>query len=405
MPSVGWLTTSTIENGEGTLETIRVARIFDGERMHREGGVVVISGDATAGGRISDVRLGEHPRDVDLLDGTLLPGLIDCHVHLCADAGPDALNRLADDLEPTIADSLGRHRRAGVTTVRDLGDRRGAVLRRRDPHVLAAGAPLTTPGGHTWYLGGAVRGVDEIRRAVRSRAADGADLVKIMASGGVFTPGTDTAGTQFTDEEMAAAVDEAHVQGLPITAHAHAHAAIWQALRAGVDGIEHCTSVTPAGARIDDELADALAASGIAVCPTLGSDPAVVVPPEILAMAERAGLTQAHLQDGVARLARAGVTIIAGSDAGLGPAKPHGILPRTLEEYVVSGLAPADALRAATSRAAEACRITGRTGRIRPGLDADLLLVPGDPTADITTLRRPLRVYVARPGTRDGIDG
>jgi len=372
------------------VETIRAARIFDGERMHPEGGVVVIDG-----GRIGEVRLGDHPADAELIDGTLLPGLIDCHVHLCADAGPGALDRLADDLGPTIEDSLRRHQRAGVTTVRDLGDRGGAVLRRRTGHVLAAGAPLTTPGGHTWFLGGEVRGVDEVRRAVRSRAAEGADVVKIMGSGGVFTPGTDTAGTQFTDEEMAAAVDEAHAQGLPITAHAHAHAAVWQALRAGVDGIEHCTSVTPAGARIDDELADALAASGIAVCPTLGSDPAVVVPPEIVAMAERAGLTQAILQDGVARLARAGVTIVAGSDAGLGPAKPHGILPRTLQEYALSGLTPADALRAATARAADACRVADRTGRIRPGLDADLLLVPGDPTVDITALQRPLRVHIA----------
>jgi imidazolonepropionase-like amidohydrolase len=374
--------------------TFRVARIFDGERLHRDGGVVV-----TDGSRISEVRLGDHPADLELIDGTLLPGLIDCHVHLCSDAGPGALDRLAeakaDELGPTITASLRRHHEAGVTTVRDLGDMRGAVLSRRGPNVLAAGAPLTSPGGHTWFLGGEVRGPAQIREAVRERAAEGADVVKIMASGGVFTPGTDTAGTQFTDEELAAAVEEAHAQGLPITAHAHAHAAVWQALRAGVDGIEHCTSVTATGAHIDDELADALAASGIAVCPTLGSDPAVVVPPEVLAMAERAGLTQAILQDGVTRLHRAGVKIIAGSDAGLGPAKPHGILPRTLEEYAVSGLTPTDALTAATARAAEACRADGRKGRVRPGHDADLLLVPGDPTADITTLRRPLRVYVA----------
>jgi imidazolonepropionase-like amidohydrolase len=378
------------------VKSIRVARIFDGERLHRDGGVVVVDGS-----RIGEVRLGHHPDDLELIDGTLLPGLIDCHVHLCSDAGPGALDRLAearaDELGPTIEESLRKHQQAGVTTVRDLGDMRGAVLSWRgdNPNVIAAGAPLTTPGGHTWFLGGEVRGADNVRAAIRGRAAQGADLVKIMASGGVFTPGTDTAGTQFTDEELAAAVEEAHAQGLTITAHAHAHAAVWQALRAGVDGIEHCTSVTATGAHVDDELAGALATFGIAVCPTLGSDPAVVVPPEVLAMAERAGLTQAILQDGVTRLARAGVKIIAGSDAGLGPAKPHGILPRTLEEYAVSGLTPTDALAAATSRAADACRVDGRKGRIRPGLDADLLLVPGDPAADITALQRPLGVYVS----------
>jgi imidazolonepropionase-like amidohydrolase len=211
----------------------------------------------------------------------------------------------------------------------------------------------------------------------------------------VFTPGTDTAGTQFTDEELMATVDEAHQQGLPVTAHAHAQVAVWQALRAGVDGIEHCTSVTPSGAYVDDELAGALAESGIAVCPTLGSDPAIVVPPEILAMAEKAGLTQAILQDGVARLSRAGVRIVAGSDAGIGPAKPHGILPRTLEEYVASGMGSADALAAATVRAAGACGVGERKGRVREGFDADLLIVDGNPIADITVLRRPLSVYLA----------
>ncbi len=380
--------------------TVRVARIFDGERWYPEGGVVV-----TAGGRIAEVRPGHHPDTVELVDGTLLPGLIDCHVHLCADAGPAALDRLAgatpEDLAATIERSLGTHLRAGVTTVRDLGDLRGAVLshRARIPNVLAnvvaSGTPLTTPGGHCWFLGGEVRGPEAVRQAVRDRAAEGADLVKIMASGGVFTPGTDTAGTQFTDEELAAAVDEAHAHGLPVTAHAHARAAVWQALRAGVDGIEHCTSVTASGARVDDELAAALAGSGVAVCPTLGSDPAVVVPPEVLAMAERAGLTQAILRDGVARLFRAGVRIVAGSDAGLGPAKPHGILPRTLEEYVASGMDPTAALAAATVRAAEACGVADRKGRIRPGYDADLLVVEGDPAADIGALRRPVRVYLA----------
>jgi len=374
---------------------IRVARIFDGDRLHREGGVVVM-----AGGRITEVRLGDHPGTVELIDGTLLPGLIDCHVHLCADAGQAALDRLAqatqDDLTATIENSLRAHLEAGVTTVRDLGDPHSAVLnsRARTPNVIASGTPLTTPGGHCWFLGGEVRGPDAVRRAVRERVAEGAHVVKVMASGGVFTPGTDTAGTHFTDEELVAAVDEAHAHGLPVTAHAHAHAAVWQSLRAGVDGIEHCTSVTRSGAHIDDELATALAAAGVAVCPTLGSDPAVVVPPEVLAMAERAGLTQAILQDGVARLFKAGARIVAGSDAGIGPAKPHGVLPRTIEEYVASGMDPASALAAATVQAAAACGVPDRKGRIRPGFDADLLVVEGDPVADITALRRPVNVYL-----------
>ncbi|GAA0558986.1 amidohydrolase family protein [Paractinoplanes ferrugineus] len=347
---------------------LRVARIFDGERLHPEGGVV-----RTEGGKIIEIR---PPDGGEAVDGTLLPGLIDCHVHL-SNLQP-ATETAADDDSPrrsseaVIEDSLRRHREAGVTTVRDLG---GA------PAPYGSGPPLTSPGGHCWFLGGEVRGVEEIRRAVRRRVTDGARVIKIMAGGGFFTPGTDVSATQFTDEEMRAAADEAHTHGLPITAHAHAPAAIRQAITAGLDGVEHATFV-------DDELADALAAAGLTVCPTLGTDPAIPVPPEIVARIARAGLTQATLQAGVARLRRAGVKIIAGSDAGLGPAKHHGILPRTLAEYVLSGLPPTEALTAATARAAEALGLAHRKGRIRPGHDADLLLVEGDPTTDITALRR-----------------
>ena len=138
-----------------------------------------------------------------------------------------------------------------------------------------------------------------------------------------------------------------------MTAHAHALSAVEQALRVGVDGIEHCTCVTAAGARVPAELADRLAASGVAVCATLGTDPAVVTPPEVVEMAARAGLSEAALRDGVATLHRAGVRLVAGSDAGLGPAKPHGILPETLVEYVACGMSATDALAAATSVGAE----------------------------------------------------
>ncbi|MEU4393772.1 amidohydrolase family protein [Kribbella sp. NPDC023855] len=372
-------------------------RIFDGEQLAGPGVVLVDDG------LIADV-VAAAPSDwpVREVRGTILPGLIDAHVHLCADSGPGALERAAGATEEalfaTIEQSLQVQLAAGVTTVRDLGDYLGAVLTWRTgavpglPHVVAAGAPITSVGGHCWYLGGEVDGVEQIRAAVRQRAAMGADIVKVMASGGALTPGTDTMRPQFTHEVLRAAVAEAHDQGLPITVHAHAQSAVRQALAAGVDGIEHCTCLTPEGVRIDGDLVADLAAAGIAVSPTLGSDPSIVVPPEVLEMVAKAGIREAALQQAARRLADGGVRIVAGSDGGIGPAKPHGLLPATLAEYVTSGIPAVAALTAATSTAADVLGL--RKGRIRSGYDADLLVVRADPTEDITTLADPIAIFL-----------
>jgi imidazolonepropionase-like amidohydrolase len=383
---------------------IQAPLVFDGERVLADGALVLIDRGQIAG---VEPRMAPVPEGcpVRVLDGMLLPGLIDAHAHLCADARAGALERLGETdgtgLAAVIEESLRAHLRAGVTTVRDLGDWRDTVLAWRAgaprwlPTVVASGTPITTIGGHCWALGGQAAGERGLRAAVQERAEAGADVIKMMASGGVFTPGTDTTRPQFTDAEVAAAVTEAHALGLPITAHAHALTAVVQAVRAGVDGIEHCSCVTPAGAQLPGAVAAELAGAGIAVCATLGSDPSVVVPPGILAMAEAAGITEAALQAVTAALHAASVRIVAGSDGGLGPAKPHGLLPRTLDEYVRSGIPAPAALAAATSAAADTCGLTGRKGRIRPGHDADLLAVPADPTLDITTLLHPETVFLA----------
>ncbi|RFS87415.1 amidohydrolase family protein [Actinomadura spongiicola] len=382
---------------------IGVTRVFDGERLLDGPAWILVEN-----GRIVGIQPGtEAPDDwtTQHYDGTALPGLIDAHVHLCANGGLGALENLGnlspEELNDTIETSLRLHLATGVTTVRDLGDYQDAVLEWRThdkpglPTVVASGTPITSVGGHCATLGGEAGDEADIRAMVRRRADHGADVVKIMASGGVLTPGTDTLSPQFTDAELRAAVDEAHRLGLPITAHAHALDAVRQASAAGVDGIEHCTCLTRDGVHADDALLTELAESGTTVCPTLGSDPAVVVPPEIIAMAARAGITEAVLHETAMRLHKGGVRLVAGSDGGIGPAKPHGLLPYTLDEYVRAGLTPTDALRSATSIAAEACGLPDRKGRIGPGHDADLLIVDGDPTTDITTLHKPHATYVA----------
>jgi imidazolonepropionase-like amidohydrolase len=172
-----------------------------------------------------------------------------------------------------------------VTTVRDLGDRRFSVVERRDaqrqvddglPWIVASGPPITSLGGHCGYLGGEVSGADEIVAAVRERVERQVDVVKVMASGGMVTTGTDVFTPQFSIEELRLLVEQAHAAGLPVTAHAHPAAAVDQAVAVGVDGIEHASYVIrsaegglPQAHATEEQLA-ALAAGGIPVCPTLG---------------------------------------------------------------------------------------------------------------------------------------
>jgi imidazolonepropionase-like amidohydrolase len=375
---------------------------FDGERVRQDGALVLV-----ADGRIVGVEPGWAPApdgwDVTYEPGTtLLPGLIDAHVHLCGDDGPRALDQLPElsrgDLDRIITRALARQLATGVTTVRDLGDRDFAVLGHRGgggPTVVASGPPMTSVQGHCWGMGGEVAGVEGLRRAVRERAERGVDIVKIMASGGAMTVGTDILGCQFEAEELQAAVDEAHRLGLPITAHAHALPAVEQAVEAGVDGIEHCSCFTADGFRTPPGLAERIAAAGIAVCPTLGRAPGAQPPAQLRALLARAGMSWERRLDQVAGLHRAGVRLVSGADAGINPGKPHGTLPDSVVDLVGCGLSAAAALASATGVAAAACGLAGRTGRLAPGLDADLLLVAGDPTADIAALRS-VRLVVSR---------
>jgi imidazolonepropionase-like amidohydrolase len=234
-----------------------------------------------------------------------------------------------------------------------------------------------------------------MRHAVRERVAHGVDVIKIMTSGGGMTAGTDVTLCQFSLEEVQALVDEAHHAGLPVTAHAHAVPAVELSLAAGVDGIEHCSCITKDGIEMSPRLAAAIAAAGIPICPTVGKKLDAVPPPQILAMMARLGITfEARLAQ-VGDMHRAGVALIAGADSGINPAKPHGVLPESLIDMGTAGLSPGEVLAAATSLAAAACGLGGRTGRLAAGLDADLVAVGGDPLTDIAAVRD-VRLVVSR---------
>ncbi|MFG1660103.1 amidohydrolase family protein [Micromonospora chersina] len=356
-------------------------------------------------GRIVDVRAGGVPPPgaevIDLGGATLLPGLVDAHVHLVFDASADpvgAIERLSDE---ELLDRMRTAARtclaAGVTTVRDLGDRAYLAVRLRDelvaepaagPQILAAGPPVTTSQGHCWFLGGAADGVDGVRAAVRARAARGVDVIKVMATGGEMTPGTRSHEVQYGPDELRAAVEEAHRHGLPVAVHAHGVAGIENAVAAGVDTIEHCSFMTVDGVDSRPDLIEAIARAGIVVSTTLGVVPGFAPPPRISARLDGFLANVRQMRD-------AGVTVVCGSDAGIGPPKPHDVLPYGAAMLVECGYPPVAALRAVTSLAAQACRVGERKGRLVPGFDADLLAVDGDPLADIDAVRAVTAVFRA----------
>jgi imidazolonepropionase-like amidohydrolase len=387
------------------MRAYRADTAFDGER-ELAGGALVLVDDGVIVGVEPGTAAAPDGCPVTYVAGTtLLPGLVDAHVHLCADGTPTALERLPqlsrEQLDAVVAQSMRTELAAGVTTVRDLGDQDWAVVDRHHtdpdgPTVVASGPPITTEGGHCAQMGGAVAGVAALLAAVRERAERGADVVKIMTSGGLMTVGTDVLACQFTLAELRAVVDEAHRLGLPVAAHAHALTAVEMCVDAVVDTIEHCSGMTQGGLRMPAELADRIAAAGIVVSPTMGSllrgrPP----PPHIKALEERTGI---RLEDRIPLLGvlvRAGVVIINGGDSGINPAKPHGLLPVSVGELVEAGLSTAQALAAATSVAADAIGLGHRTGRLRPGLAADLVLVGANPLQDIGSLHD-IRTVVAR---------
>jgi imidazolonepropionase-like amidohydrolase len=382
---------------------IRASHAFDGEDF-RAGGATVLVDDAGIV-EVEPVRY-EPPSDCELLDygdATVLPGLIDTHVHLVGDSRVMALERLAEyspeEIDTVVVEALRGQLAAGVTTVRDLGDWHFKVVERRDaqrqgddglPWIVASGPPITSPGGHCGYLGGEVSGVDEIVAAVRQRVERRVDVVKVMASGGMVTTGSDVSTPQFSIEELRLLVEQAHAAGLPVTAHAHSAAAVDQAVAVGVEGIEHASSHAT-----EQELA-ALAASGIPVCPALGGfntkslASLLAVAPRFQQIFANAGLTpQSFLEirmSSLRQMTTFGIRLISGDDAGIGPDKAHGSYAEAVIELEqVTGTVPA--LIAASSDAAAAIGLGRSKGRLRRGYDADVLVVGGDLAADLTPLR------------------
>jgi imidazolonepropionase-like amidohydrolase len=384
------------------LLAVRAGCIFDGDRALGAGMVLIentrIIGVDTGGNPPPD-----HAVVTDLgEDVCLMPGLIDCHVHLALDATPEAMRTIAtiddDALLSQMTRAAERILRAGITTVRDLGDRGFLSLQLREqiardhvlaPEIVAAGPPLTTKGGHLAVLGGETEDRQGLIAAVRERAARGCDVVKVIASGGNLTPGSIPYESQYSANDLRTVVETAHALGLATVAHAHAATSIAEAVDAGFDTLEHVTFFTKDGVDADPAVIERIVARGTIVSLTVGSVPGLSNPPPAIVQRMPQMLANA------ARLCRSGARVVLGTDAGIAPSKPHDVLPYALEALVDLGTPNADALRAATAVAAQACRVAPRKGRIAAGADADLLAVRGDPLRDIRAVHDVAAVYRA----------
>ncbi|MFF8958690.1 amidohydrolase family protein [Streptomyces sp. NPDC014894] len=375
---------------------ITAARVLVASGEYLADGAVLIDGRTiTAVGPRAQVE-AQAPADAPRLDfpgGTVLPGLIDAHVHLMFDGGADPVAALAErDDTALLADMRTRAAQllaSGVTTVRDLGDRGGLALRLDQeiasgttpgPRIVSAAVPVTPPGGHCHFLGGEVSGVEEIRALVQRNVAAGAQVIKVMETGGGLTKdGAKSWETQFSAEELAALVEAAHEAGLPVAAHAHGTDGIAAAVQAGVDTLEHCTWMTADGFDLRQDVLEQIIAQGIHVCPTISQHWPML--PRIFG-AERA----AEMFGLIRQMADAGVKLIAGTDAGVQRTGFTGIAG-SLAFYEHIGLDRGRILDMATSEAAEALGVSDTTGRVAPGYSADLLIVEGDPLQDLAHLK------------------
>lgn len=376
-------------------EVLTAPRVLTGDAIMTGGAVV--TGDATvqwAGPlRALPAEFAALPR-TDYPGATILPGLIDSHVHLGFDGGPGPAGRMRSESDEQQLILMLRNARdllgIGVTTARDLGARGYLAVTVRDaiaaglargPRLVVAASPVTVTGGHCWFMGGEADSEDDLRRLVRAHHKHGADLIKVMSTGGFMTPGSAPWYAQFTTRQLAVVVEEARRIDMPVAAHAHGIEGIRRAAEADVTTIEHCSFVTETNERrFDESVAAMIAERGIFVCPTANAGAPYV-----------AQLTGISVGQHIKPLHDAGVRIIAGTDAGIDN-NPHHQFVGGLEYLVTLGFEPGQVIAMATTEAAAALGVGAVTGRLAPGFDADLIVVDGDPLADIAALGKLVRV-------------
>jgi imidazolonepropionase-like amidohydrolase len=381
---------------------IRHTRLIDGTGAVMDDATVLIRGTRIASAGPS--RAVTIPRGAARIDGrglTVLPGLIDCHVHLCLGAEPDVVAAVESERPSYTLLKSAAHAKAtlaaGITTVRDVGSRDHSIfaLQRAieagilpGPRIVGAGLAICMIGGHARFIGQEVEGPDKVRRAVEAQVAAGAGVIKVIASGGVLTPGTSPDQAQMTPEELSAAVQTAGRARKKVAAHAHGSSGMKNAIRAGVHSIEHATL-------LDDEAGELMKRHAVYMVPTLSAlattaagRPGCGIPASALDKAK--SMTKRH-QASFKKAHAAGILIAMGTDAGT-PFNYHGDNAQELERMVALGMTPMQAIMAATSAAARLIGIQDSVGTLKKGMQADLIVIGGNPLRRIELLRDKSRI-------------
>src|SRR6516225_2572924 len=380
----------------GKLLDVRTGKTLTNQAIVIEDGKIVSVGADTGSADPS-------AKVIDLSGKTVLPGLIDAHTHITFDPkfGYDRL-AISVPREALIGAKNARITLlAGFTTIRNVGATEFADIALRDainagdvpgPRIDASGPALSITGGHCddnllpyeWHATevGVADGVENVQHKVREVIKYGADVIKICATGGVLSLGDDPQASQFTQEELRAAIADAHRLGRKVAAHAHGAQGILWAAEAGVDSIEH-------GSYIDDAGIAAMKAHGTYLVPTLylsdwflENAPKMNVPPSMLAKGKE---VMPAARQNIAHAFASGVKVGFGTDAAV---YPHGLNAREFAVMVKLGLTPLQAIQAATVNDADLLGWSDRVGVIEPNHYADIIAVDGDPVQDVTTLER-----------------
>lgn len=397
----------TSEEGKPAVRlAVRAAKLIDGKSATPlENGVVLVEGDRIVAVG-SNLPIPAGMEIVDLGSCTLLPGLIDCHTHL---TGGDPRNYYEQIFRQSPIDYAveahvyaRRTLEAGFTTVRDVGAEEfvDVALRKAidaglvvGPRMQVATLGIGATGSHADLTGFSpylefrgfseiADGIDEIRKAVRVRVKNGADLIKVVATAGVLTEEESAGGPQYRQEELNALVEEASMWGKKVAAHAHGAEGIKRAVRAGAVSIEHGSLIDEEGIRLMKERGTYLVADIYNDDYILAEFARLQYPEKIIEKEKQVGLLQ---RENFQRAVRAGVKIAFGTDAGV---YPHGWNAKQFAHAVRWGLTPIEAIQAATGNAAALLGWSDKVGAIAPGLYADMIAVDGDPLKDITELER-----------------